>query len=401
MKILVITQYYRPEQFKVNDICEALVESGHNVTVLTGRPNYPSGKLFPGYNLFNKRRECINGVNVIRTIEIPRKKSVLFLALNYLSFLISSTCRSVFMKRRYDVIYVYQLSPVYSILPGWISRIRNKVPLYVYVCDIWPDSLKNIIKNEKNILYRLNSSFSGYLYRKADAIGVTSPPFIDYLSTKHKVEKSRITFIPQHAEKELLEIGIPVNNGIVDFMFMGNMGLIQDIDTIINAVELIKHESGFLVHFVGDGSYYQTAQAIVKEKQLQEKIIFHGRHDFSKMKEFYSIADVCILTLKSQSIVGDTIPSKLQGYMAAGRPVIAAINGAAADVIIESNCGLVTTAGDYEKLAILLKQMIFSTSLKELGSNGRKYFISNYTLEQHINCLLIDLDKLIMEEKNV
>jgi glycosyltransferase involved in cell wall biosynthesis len=326
---------------------------------------------------------------------------MLFLVLNYLSFLLSSVFKSFVLKRRYDLIYVYQLSPVYSIFAGWISSLRNKAPLYVYICDVWPDSLKNIIKNENNIIYRINYFLSGYLYRKADGIGVTSPAFINYLTTTHKVNKSIINYVPQHAEDELLIIDKPIDNGIIDFMFMGNIGLIQDIDIIINAVEMIKNVDGFVVHFVGDGTFYQKAIELTKEKQLLNKIVFHGHHNFSNLKYYYNIADICILTLNSQSIVGDTIPSKLQGYMAAGRPVVAAINGASADVINESKCGFVAKAGDFRGLSELFIKMINSDSLKEYGQNGRDYFVKNYTLNHHVNSLLFYLDKLILEDKNV
>jgi glycosyltransferase involved in cell wall biosynthesis len=314
MKVLIITQYYKPENFKINDIAEELQRKGNDVTVLTGKPNYPKGSYFNGYSLFNKSKEIINNVKVLRTIEIPRKKNIFFLVLNYISFLFSSCIKAMFMSKDFDIIYVYQVSPIYVIFPALIMRFRSKAKIFSYVCDIWPESMLNIIKNEKNIIYRINSTISRYLYRKCDILGVTSKSFIYHLSNSFDIEKNKIVYIPQHAENDLLSIKSTVENGIIDFVFMGNIGYAQDIETIIYAVDKIKSIKNFKVHFVGEGSYLETAVKLVKKLSLDKKIVFHGRKNVSELKRFYYLADVCILTLKSKSIVSETVPAKLQGY---------------------------------------------------------------------------------------
>lgn len=395
-----MSQYYYPEQFKINDICEKLAKEGNDITVLTGLPNYPDGKILKGYSFFRKRRQLINGVKIIRCYEIPRKSNVVFLALNYISFAISSSLRMLILRNKYDIIYVYQLSPVYSIFTGLMGKIRFKIPMFVYVCDVWPESLKNVIKNEKNIIYKLNKKLSKYLYNKADIIAVTSEPFINHFVNINQVDKSKLLYLPQHAEENLMNIKPPISNGIIDFVFMGNIGLIQDIDCILNAVELLKHRNDFLMHFVGNGSYFDSATQIVKNKGLDDKVIFHGRHDFDKMESFYNFADVCVLTLKSESLVGETLPAKLQGYMAAGRPVVAAISGAAKKVIEDAKCGYVTNAGEYESFAKIIEICIESDSLNEMGQNGRSYFKEHFTLDKHIKILSNKLEEQIKEDFN-
>ena len=388
MKILVVCQYYYPEQFKINDICEQLVIDGHSVTVLTGLPNYPTGKISEEYQWGRKRKETINGVKVLRCFEIGRKIGVIGMALNYASYMLSALVKMFFFKKDFDVIFVYQLSPVFMALPGVVLKRLSHKPLYLYCCDIWPESLKNYISDEKSLIYRTVSKFSSYLYSKCDVITVTSKPFIEYFNKAHSIPINRITYNPQHAEDIYLDMDFSSEDEVTDFVFMGNIGIVQDIDCILDAAEKIKETPNFKVHFVGDGSYLGTSKELVQQKGLGDIVVFHGRHPLEKMPEFYRLADVCLLTLKHDSLVGMTMPSKLQGYMAAGKAVIGAINGAAQEVIEESKCGVCVKASDSFALSEAMKDYIQNLDkYKDCGENGRDYFKKHFTKDIYMKKL--------------
>jgi len=398
MKILVVCQYYYPEQFRINDICEQLVQDGHSVTVLTGLPNYPMGKVPNEYRWGRKRKETINGVKVLRCLEIGRKSGVVGMALNYASYMLSASVKALFLKKDFDIIFIYQLSPVFMALPGVVLKKRSNKPLYLYCCDIWPESLKNYISGENGFVYKAVGKFSSYLYSQCDAITVTSKSFIEYFNQSHSIPIERITYNPQHAEDIYLGMDFSSEDHVTDFVFMGNIGFAQDIDCILDAAEKIKDIPKFKVHFVGDGSYLESSKELVRQKGLDDIVVFHGRHPLEKMPNFYRLADACLLTLKDESLVGLTMPSKLQGYMAAGKAVIGAINGAAQEVISESKCGVCVNASDSNAMSEVMKDFIDNPNkYKDCGKNGRDYFKQHYTkdifmdkLENILNGLMED-----------
>ncbi|PKM55163.1 MAG: glycosyltransferase WbuB [Firmicutes bacterium HGW-Firmicutes-5] len=402
MKILVVCQYYYPEQFRINDICEQLVLDGHSVNVLTGLPNYPEGKIPKEYKWGKKRKETINGVQVIRSFEFGRGSNTVSLGLNYISYMISASVKMLFMKKDFDLVFAYQLSPVTMVLPAIIIKKIGKVPLYLYCCDIWPDSMKNIINNQDHIIYKVLKRFSTYIYSQSDEIGITSKPFFEYFQKVHSISIKKISYIPQHAEETYLSIDEPVDNGVIDFVFMGNIGIAQDIDCIIDAANIMHNDYHFKVHLVGDGSYLEKCKNKVKERQLSDYFIFHGRHPLDQMPKFYDIADACLLTLKGDSLVGLTMPSKLQGYMAAGRPVFGAINGAAQDIINESKCGVCVDASNSILLAEAMRDFIENPlRYQECGKYGRKYFVENFTKDIYMKKLINRFTRLLGETKYV
>ena len=402
MKILVVCQYYYPEQFRINDICEQLVIDGHSVTVLTGLPNYPEGKVPYEYRGGKNRKEVHNGVQIIRSFEIARGKGSLKLGLNYLSYMFSASLKMLFMEKDFDLIFSYQLSPVTMVFPAIIAKKITKSPMYLYSCDIWPESAKNIVSDEDNIIYKILKRISSYIYSQPDGIGITSKPFFDYFNKVHSIPMDKLSYIPQHAEETYLTIDSPEDNGTIDFVFMGNIGLAQDIDCILNAVNELKDDYSFKVHLVGNGSYVENSMSIVKEKKLSNHVVFHGQHPLEDMPKFYKLADACLLTLKANNFIGQTMPSKLQGYMAAGRPVLAAINGAAQEVIRKSECGVCVNAGDFKSLAEVMKDFIEKPDkYKQSGENGRKFFVDNFTKKIYIEKILSEFSKIMEENKHV
>lgn len=397
MRILVVCQYYRPEEFRINEICEALVSDGHDVTVLTGLPNYPSGKVPNEYRWGRKRSETLNGVRVLRSPEVGRGQGTMRLALNYASFALSGSLRALLLRNDYDVIFVYQLSPITMALPALVAKKRLGTPLFLYCLDLWPESLRNIVSSENSPLYRFTARLSTYIYAKCESIGITSKPFRDYFTEVHQVPTDRIIYIPQHAEEQPATLPA-VRTDTTNFVFTGNLGVAQDIECILRATQLLTHaKHRFQVHLVGDGSYAKTAKALVDELSLGNAVVFHGRRPPAEMHQFYELADACLLTLKADSWIGLTMPGKLQGYMAAGKPVIGAIGGAGQEVIKEARCGLCVDPGNSTALAAAMKEFIENPDLhEEWGRNARTYFQHNFTkdvfmaqLEQELqNCML-------------
>lgn len=383
MRILVVCQYYYPEKFQINDICEQLVKNGHHVTVLTGLPNYPMGDIPKEYLQGKKRDEIINGVHVLRCFEIGRKPGVLGMAKNYLSYCISASWKALWLKDEFDVVMIYQLSPVLMGIPAIIYRWIHGLPTYLYCCDIWPESARVLLKNDQSIAYKVIAKISNYIYRHVDKISVQSNSFIEYFTKYHKLELDKVVYIPQYSDSAYLNADFkPVDTKCVDFVFLGNIGIAQDVDCILKAVDLIREIDGFKVHFVGDGMFLEEARKIVKDKQLEKIVKFYGRRPYEDMPIFYKMADVCLATLRAGNLISETLPSKIQGYMAAGKPILGALEGSGMQVIKDSGCGICVHSSDALALSNAMKNMINEKdNLVKYGENGRKYFKDNFTKE--------------------
>lgn len=397
MNILVVSQYFYPEQFQINEIVEELVKRGNEVTVLTGLPNYPGGEIFQGYETSYGKEEDYKGAKVIRFKMRPRKKGTVNLLLNYFSFYKNAGRRLNKLKDKFDIVYNYQLSPVTSSLPAVKFAKRNKIPLFLYCLDIWPESAQSYIRNTKGIVYKIIKKISKKVYTNCDEIGVTSRPFIDYLEKEHGVERQKIVYLPQHYDTGYLntDFSKPVND-TVDFMYAGNFGKGQRLDVIIDAIPLIKTDKVFKVHFVGDGSQREILEEKVKKQGLSDIVVFHGNKTREEMSGFYKAADALLLTLRGNNFVGNTMPGKLQAYMSTGKPIIASINGSANEVIKESGCGLCVGAEDPAGLAGIMTQYLNNPEIyRENGKKGRRYFAGHFTLDIHITALEKEFERLV------
>lgn len=387
MKILVVSQYYYPEQFRINEVCAELVRRGHQVTVLTGRPNYPQGEIYPGYE--HVKREEHGGVKIIRCQIAPRKQGAIPLALNYLSYMVRGWFRAGQLPGDFDAVLVYQLSPISMTVPALRYKKKHKVPVYLYCLDLWPESIRDYIHNTDSLLYRLMTRWCRKLYNGADEIGITSPAFRDYLKETCLVPTEKITDLPQHGE-DMQRFGRleAVDNGVADFVFLGNVGAAQDLENVARAVRLVKTEKPFLVHIVGTGSDLGNLKQTVEQLGVGERFRFHGRHPLEEMPDFYRLADGCLLTLYDDTAAGLTIPGKLQGYMSAGKPVIGAIGGGAAQVIADSGCGLCAPPGKPEALAQVMTQFMEQPEqAAQMGRRGREYFEKHFSLDVFISKL--------------
>ena len=395
MDILVICQYFSPEEFQINDICADLAKR-HNVTVLTGLPNYPSGRVPDAYRRGKQRSMRIMGADVIRCFEIGRGNGKARLALNYISFALSASRKArKLAKRHWDVVFVYQLSPVLMALPGLVVQ-RRGTPLCMYCCDLWPESMKALIPGE-NAVFRLMKPVSRKIYRAADTLAVQNAAFRDYLAGVHGVEPGKITVLPHFADDSLLTLDAHEDNGVFDFVFLGNLGKAQGLEVLLEAAASLRDLDGFLIHLVGDGSDLEELKGRAKTLRVEDRVLFYERRPREEMPLWYRVADACVLTLRPGGLADLTIPSKLQGYMAAGMPVLASVDGQAARVIRESGCGLTGPAGDSEALAENMRRMISDPALcRAFGEAGRAFYRANYTREEHME----RLEALLAETAN-
>jgi glycosyltransferase involved in cell wall biosynthesis len=391
MNIKLISEFFYPDNFRVNDTVKELVARGHTVSVITALPDYETGRIPKRYKWLKNRRETLLGADTVHILTSERKTGAFFRALNYGTFMINSAIYALFCKKpNCDVIMVNETSPIFQVLPGVILKKRTHKKLVLYLFDLWPESLKAWNVKEDSFLFKQVKKFSIWLYRKCDIIAITSKPFRDYLVNVCDVEDEKIVYLPQQYEDEFCDIACRyTDNGIMDVLFAGNIGAVQSLDTAIKAVSLMKSKKPFLLHIVGDGSELKNLQDLANDLCVSDKVIFHGRFPQSEMKEFYKNADCLLLTLSGDSAIGLTLPGKAQGYLCAGKPVIGAINGAGAQLIEESKCGKAVPSGNEKALAMLFDDIAENfEQYKEMGKNGRKYYEENFTKDIFMNSLL-------------
>lgn len=395
MKILTFCQYYYPEEFQITPICEQLVSDGHEVTVITGLPNYPTG-IIPEEYRTGHRDEILNGVRIIRCHEVGRKKGAIHLAMNYLSYVRSASRKVKELSDDFDLIFVYQLSPVLMALPALKYKKKHDIPLFLYCCDLWPESMKVYVKSERNLAFKWAKRISRKIYRAADKIACQSTSFMPYMKTTHNISEEKLVYIPAFADEKYLIQDFTPKDDVVDFVFLGNLGIAQNLIEVLQAIEKIKDIPGFKVHFVGDGSALDKMKSFVAEHNLDSLITFYGRRPVEEMPKFYGMADACLVSLKADTQIGLTLPTKVQGYMAAGKPIIGMIDGSAQHVIRESGCGICVKAGDVDGLAAGMQDFIENRDkYRDCGDKAREYFKKNFRKDIFMNKLEEEFERLV------
>lgn len=399
MKILVVCQYYYPEPVRITDICETLAQKGHQVTVLTGLPNYPEGRVLDEYRHGRKRNETLNGVKVIRTFEIGRGNSRFKLFFNYLSFTVSASFKALLIEEVFDVVFVNQLSPVIMSIPAMVYKKKHKKKIMLFCLDLWPDSLAAGGIKKNSIIYKVFLRLSRLIYKSADWILVTSNMFKDYFHNTLGLQITNIEHLPQYAEDlfservDTNEVETKDSEEGFDFVFAGNIGNMQSVETIIMAANEVHTHPNITFHIVGDGSKLEECKQLADRFELTN-VKFYGRRPVEEMPYFYGMADAMLITLKNNKALSYTLPGKIQSYMAAGRPVIGAINGETSFVINDANCGLCCNAEDHKELAKLLVQFCNSDRREQMAINAQNYYIQNYSKERFINRLESALNSL-------
>lgn len=394
MNILVVGQHFYPEQFRINDICFSLVARGHNVTMLTGLPNYPEGKIYDGYSHGQNRDEYINGVHVVRCSLIGRGKNILQFGLNYLWFAISGKIKAEQLKGNFDIILSYQTSPVSMVEPAIVAKNKFKIPLIIDCLDQWPISVTAGPISETSLLYKVLYKYSVSIYSKADLITITSKSFETYFNSVLNLTKDKygLKYWPQYAENVYSETK-KHKNGIYDVLYAGNIGPAADVETIVKAAINLKDNKNIFFHIVGDGMNKENCEKIATENQLKN-IKFYGSYPVEKMRDFYTLADALLITMKDNKVVNYTLPAKMQSYMLSGKPIIGAINGETNRVIKEANCGYCTNSGEDKILAdLIMKASKDEDDCTGLGNNGKRYYQEHFDKDK----LLDELEKMMKE----
>ena len=381
MKILIVCQFYYPENFVITRIAEKLVEYGHDVTVLTGKPNYGYGYILPGYQ--NISSEVINGVKVERVKLKPRKHSRKSIIDNYLSFWKNSKRWVRKCKTKYDIVYSMSLSPVTILSAGNLYKKKFGVPHVVHCVDLWPESVlvTNAVK-KKSLMYKILYKWSRKLYLKADEILIGSPAFEKYFHNVLKIKNIELKYIPQPSlvEKSDLE-PFPFDKKYFNILYCGNLGIIQQIPFIVEAMHQLKG-SNIRFNVIGMGPLSQYLDDKIKAYGLQDNLINYGPMPASQASAYFKGADALYVPLKNSGYVGKTIPNKLVMSMAFAKPIIAMLEGDGKEILIQSD-GAVFSDQSYLSLAKAIKTTanLSGKELKRLGENNLAYYKNNLTID--------------------
>jgi glycosyltransferase involved in cell wall biosynthesis len=388
MKLLIITQYFWPENFRINDLAREFSKRGHAVTVLTGLPNYPGGKFSPGYGFTGPYRELYEGVEVIRCPLLPRGSgSGVRLALNYMSFAVMATLRGLLAWRKdYDVIFVHEPSPMTVGFPAIVIKALTRAPVLLWVLDLWPESVSATQAIRSPRVLRWIERMVRFIYRHCDRILVQSRAFVSHVE-RQRVPSEKILYLPSWAEtlyeSAVGALPVPENVRLPEgfrIMFAGNVGAAQDFETILTAAERVKSRRDIHWIIVGDGRMLSWVQAEVARRRLGDTVHLLGRHPLEAMPAFFAQADAMLVTLRREPIFALTIPGKVQSYLASGRPIVAALDGEGARIIQEAGAGIVCPAERPEALAdAVLRLAETPKEARELmGRRGAEYYATHF-----------------------
>ena len=397
MRILIVSQYFFPENFGINEIAYDLVDRGHKVTVLTGMPNYPAGRIQAGYGGLRVRRETIRGVPVVRVPILPRGQgSFVSLALNYLSFAIMGSLLAPFTVREsVDVILVYQPSPLTAALPALALRFFRRIPIVLWVQDIWPESVIAVNAVKSTAAVAAIRRLAVFIYRRCGIILVQSLAYISQLQALG-LEDADIRYLPNSAPDHFRPL-VPSTDALerqlfpdgFNVVFAGNIGSQQDPETILAAAKLLKNIADIHFVIVGDGSFRAWVETEIAKRQLAGTCRLLDWQPSEQMPILFALADALLITLLPSCISGLTVPSKMQSYLACGRPIVGAVDGETRRIINESGAGVACGSGDAQALAdaILTIYRLSPQQRKVMGDAARAYFERHFEREALLRSL--------------
>lgn len=401
--ILVISQCFHPQQFRINDICTEWIKRGYKVTVIAGIPNTPQGQYYKGYGPFKNTRENYNGINIIRIPVIPRGSNSIMLALNYLSFVVSGFFWQLFSKLKADSVFIFEVSPMTQALPGvWYAK-KRKIPSYIYVQDLWPETIEAVTSiNNKHILGLLGKMVD-YIYKRCTCIFTTSKSFIKSISNRG-VPVEKIEYWPQYPEDfykvlEKQETSEIPSDGRYNIIFTGNIGKAQGLEVLPKTALLIKDnnmDKDIRFNIVGDGRYKDEFIKIIDSMNISDMFNFIPQQHPTKIPELLAASDIAFLCLKDQPLFEMTVPAKLQSYMACGMPIVASVAGETKRIIEGAECGLCNLPGDAEGLFHNIIRFFNMTDeeLEILGINSKEYCNNNFNKVELLNTM----DKYLQDE---
>ena len=375
--ILIVCQFFYPEPFRISDIAFEWVKRGYKVTVVTGLPNYPEGKVYPGYGLFKKRRETINGVDVIRIPEIPRGKNKFGLVLNYFSFPFFGFFWNLFTKIKADEVFMLETSPMNQCKVGVAYAKKHKVPCYLYVQDLWPENVEMITGIHSPIVIKPIERMVRKIYKGCTHIWGTSPSFVEAIRKYvDPAEHDKVSFWPQYAEEFYEPKDKKPHKGF-NVIFTGNIGQAQGLEILPEAAAIIRQEGIKDVRFtiVGDGRARHSFEDSITNAGVWDLFEFKGRVKATEVPDILATGDAAFLSFADDDLFAKTIPAKLQSYMACAMPIIASAKGETVRVINEAECGLCSEIGNARALAenIIRMRSMPKNYLREMGENAYAY----------------------------
>ena len=396
MKILVISHYYWPENFKINDLVNFLSKK-NKVTVLTGYPSYPNKNIFRKINI----RKNFKNIEVLRVPIFKRGNSKFSIFFNYLSFLISlSTIGLIRLtKKNYDLILVFGTSPPTVMIPAILVAKLKKIKIAFWVLDLWPETLTsmNIIKNK--LLIKMIRYYVKYIYNCSDLIFAQSKAFV-YQIKKYCKNKNKIIYYPTWSDsikrnKKKLKL-FPFKKNFFYITFTGNIGEAQDFENIIKSAEMTKHVKKIKWLVVGNGSKYEWLKSEINRRELNDRFILTGNLSSKFIPYILNKSNCLLVSLKKGGIDKFTIPGKLSNYMMAKKPILGMIEGETYNIIVKSKCGLVCKSGDFKSLSKNVNKIINYSKEKKrkMGMNGFKYANTNFNRTKQLNKTLFYLKQI-------
>ena len=388
MKILVVSQYFWPENFRINELCEEFIKLGHNVTVLTGLPNYPKGEIYKNFKQNRGEFNRYKGVKIVRVPIFPRGKNKLNLALNYFSFLTNSIFIGYFKlkKKDFDIVFTFQLSPVTVGITSIFFSSIYKCPHVLWILDLWPDTLiaLNIIKRKWQI--KIFTFLVNWIYCRSDKI-LTQSESIRKEIKKYLPDKDKTHYFPSWSESDLFKKESKpapeiINKKIFTLLFAGNIGEAQDFPSILKAVKLLKDSrTKFRIIIIGDGSKKTWLKKEIHNLKINQYFEILESYPLNRMPSFFKHADALIVSLLDKNVFNNTIPGKIQFYLTSGIPIIGMISGEGAKVIRESNSGFVCDSGDYKSFSKIIYKVINldKKKLKNIGRNGKVFATEEFS----------------------
>lgn len=404
--ILVISQYFFPEQFRINDICEEWVKRGYKVTVVTGIPNYPQGEFYDGFGVFKQNKQTYRGIEIIRLPIVPRGNNSLMLALNYASFVVSGFLWQLFTNVKPDNVFIFEVSPMTQALPGvWLSK-RRKIPCYIYVQDLWPENVEIITGIKNKTIINAIGKMVDYIYKNSTGIFTTSRSFVEAIISRG-VDKAKVNYWPQYAEDfyvpvEKQDIEEIPNVDNLNITFTGNIGQAQGLDILVEAAKILKEDyqvDNVTFNIVGDGRYKEKLKQNITDNEVTGMFHFVGKQKPEKIPDILASSDVAFLSLIKDPLFSKTIPAKLQSYMACGKPILAAADGETSTIILESECGLCVPSGDAHALAKAILEYLEMPSEKiaGIGTKARSYYDNNFNKSLLLNEMDRNFTRNILE----
>ena len=383
MRILVVSQFFYPETFRYNEIAAELANRGYKITVVTGIPNYPMGKFFPGYSWTKKRKETWNNIEINRIPLIARGQSNFGMILNYYSFVISGWFWNRFNKIDADMVLSFESSPMTQLKVGCGYARKHKVPHFVYVQDLWPENVEEVTGIHNRLVIGPIDRMVDKIYKQVDKIFVTTPSFVEAIVNRKKpVDRNKVHYWPQFAEEFYKPMNRSQVDGIPDddsfkIAFTGNIGFAQGLEILPKTARILNDQNVRFV-IVGDGRYQAGFEKLIDELGVSDKFILLPRVPAQKIPEILSACDAGFISFAKSPLWEMSIPAKLQSYMACGKAIIASASGETKRLINEANCGICCELGNAEELAEGIKTLM-NADIDTMGKSARDYFDKNFS----------------------